>query len=252
MTSDTSNVKSTYRPTIHPTGRPILPGLGHIRLSLLIGKVLPDLGNLLDPLLPFWIVMFEVGVIDVGVKDHRDRGIFPQRLVSNPLLQLVLRLTARLLGRWWRGLSCWLLLLLLLWLLLWLHLTSLTHHLTPDDLTSGLDHLSSDHLTLHHTLLAHDHPLTSGHHVLCQHLLLTNHLLLLKHGALLIDEAWPHLLLLLLHGWWHLWPHASVHYRLLHSYLLLLWHSRALLLHDRLMELLLRHPRLTWLHARLG
>ena len=77
MTSDTSNVKSTYRPPVHPTGRPVLPGLGHIRLPLLIGKILPDLGNLLDPLLPFWIVMFEVGVIDVGVQDHRDRGILP-------------------------------------------------------------------------------------------------------------------------------------------------------------------------------
>ena len=68
-------------------------------MSLLVGKILPYLGNLLDPLLPLGIVMLEVSVIDVGVEDHGNGGILPQRLVSHPLLQLILRLRAGLLQR---------------------------------------------------------------------------------------------------------------------------------------------------------
>lgn len=114
-------------------------------------------------------------MVDVGVEDHGDGGILPQGLISHPLLQLILRRGARLLGCRSGWLSCWLwlwwarahLLLPGLRLLLLLHLTSWAHHLTPDHLlTSGLDHLASDHLSLHHALLAHDHPLTPRHHVL--------------------------------------------------------------------------------------
>ena len=68
-------------------------------MSLLVGKILPYLGYLLDPLLPLGIVMLEISVIDVGVEDHGNGGILPQRLVSHPLLQLILRLRAGLLQR---------------------------------------------------------------------------------------------------------------------------------------------------------
>ena len=101
MTCDFKKDKiSTYWTTVHSVCCSVFSSLGHVRLSLLIGKILPDLGNLFDSLLPLGIINLEVGVVDVGVQDHGNGGILSQRFISLPFLQIVLSSVARFSGGW--------------------------------------------------------------------------------------------------------------------------------------------------------
>ena len=93
---------STYRTPVHSIGCSVFSGLGHVGHSLLVGKILPDLGNLFDPLLPLGIVHLEVGVVDVGVKDHGNGGVLSQRFISLPFLEVVLSSVPASLSRGWR------------------------------------------------------------------------------------------------------------------------------------------------------
>ena len=84
-----NNKDNTYRTTTS-VGSSVLPSLGHVRYSLLVGKILPDLGDLFYPVLPLGVLHLQVGVVDVGVEDHRDGGILSLRFVRLPLLHVLL------------------------------------------------------------------------------------------------------------------------------------------------------------------
>ena len=68
----------------------VLPSLGHVRNPLLIRKILPDLGNLFNSVLPLWMFHLQVCMIDVGVENHGDGGVLSLRFVSLPLLHVLL------------------------------------------------------------------------------------------------------------------------------------------------------------------
>ena len=81
--------KDTYRSPAS-IGSSVLPGLGHVRNSLLVGKILPDLGNLFNSVLPLGMFHFEVCMIDVGVENHCNGRVLPLRFISLPLLHVLL------------------------------------------------------------------------------------------------------------------------------------------------------------------
>ena len=71
-----------------PVRRPVLSGLLDVRLPLLIRQVLPDLSDLFDPICPAGMIGLQVGVVLIGVQDHRNRCLTTQRLIALPLQQL--------------------------------------------------------------------------------------------------------------------------------------------------------------------
>ena len=81
--------KDTYR-SAASVGSSVLPGLGHVGNPLLIGKILPDLGDLFDSVLPLWVFHLEICVIDIGVEDHCNGGVLSLGLISLPFLHVLL------------------------------------------------------------------------------------------------------------------------------------------------------------------
>ena len=72
---------ATHR-LVHPALSPVLPGLLDVGLSLLVGKPLPDLGDLLESVGPQRVGLLELRVVLVGVEDLGDRGLVSELLVA--------------------------------------------------------------------------------------------------------------------------------------------------------------------------